>query len=288
MLYIIMTIGVISAGSAVVFIKAGTMDPIFLAAYRQLIAALITLPLFIRDAKSRDKAITLKDLSPSFLPGIFLGLHFITWIMGARMIPGGHGSLLVTMSPVFMPFLMYFMVGEKITLLEVIGSCLAIGGVIFLGIKDSGYSTEYLKGDATVITSMILLVLYLALGKRNRKKAPLWFYMVPVYLVGGILCLLTGFIRGGDPLPATVNDYISLFGLAVVCTVIGHTIYNYGMRKMRGQVVSLINLAQIIAATILSFLFLGEVPPGYFYPAAVIILSGPVIVILFDKSQTEE
>ena len=288
MIYLIMAIGVLSLGSSVVFIKIGTMDPIFVAAYRQLIAAIITLPLFIKDVKTMEGPITLRRISPSLLPGLFLGFHFIAWTTGARMIPGGHGSLLINMSPVFMPFLMYFLVREKITLLEVVGSALAVGGVIFLGIKDSGYSPEYLKGDAVVILATFLIVLYLSMAKKSRKKSPLWFYMVPVYLTGGILCLIIGFISHRDPLPANLNDIISITGLAVFCTVIGHTINNFGMRKLRGQVVSLINLAQIIAATVLSFLFLEEVPPAYFYPAALIILSGPLVVILFDRSEAVE
>ncbi len=280
-----MAIGVMAAGSSVVFIKIGTMDPIFLAAYRQILAALITLPLFFRDAGKMEGPVTFRKIIPSLLPGLFLGFHFITWTMGARMIPGGHGSLLINMSPVFMPFLMYFMVGEKITPLEIVGSVLAVGGVIFLGLKDSGYSPEYIRGDGVVIVAMILIVFYLALGKKNRKKSPLWFYMVPVYLTGGILCLIIGFINQGDPLPSGINDIVSIAGLTVLCTVIGHTINNLGMRKLRGQVVSLINLAQIVAATVLSFLFLGEIPPLYFYPAALIILAGPLVVILFDRSQ---
>lgn len=68
-------------------------------------------------------------------------------------------------------------------------------------------------------------------------------------------------------------------------TVIGHSINNYGMRKLRGQIVSLLNLTQIIFATLLSFIFLGEIPPAYFYPAALVILSGPLLVILIDKPE---
>jgi drug/metabolite transporter (DMT)-like permease len=281
----IMMIGMIASGFSPIFVKSGNMDPFILASYRQLLAALLLIPLFIRDMKQNNRAFHIRQTVPSILPGIFLGLHFILWVIGARLIPGAHSSVIVTMGPVFMPFIMYFMLREKITILELAGSFLALSGVFFLGLKDSEFAAQYIKGDFLVFLAMIMVTLYLAFARKNRKNSLLWFYMVPLYITGGLLCFIIGLITGADLLPRSGGDWISILGLAIVSTIIGHSINNYGMRKLRGQVVSLLNLTQIIFATLLSFLILGEIPPAYFYPAAIVILSGPLLVILMDKPE---
>ena len=108
MILFIMMIGMIAAGFSPIFVKYGTMDPFILASYRQLLAALLLIPLFVRDMKQSNRSFHIRQISPSVLPGIFLGLHFIFWVIGARLIPGGHSSVIVTMGPVFMPFVMFF------------------------------------------------------------------------------------------------------------------------------------------------------------------------------------
>jgi len=278
-----MMLGMAAAGSAVIFVKLGTIDPMILASYRLLLSSLILFPFFLRDLKRNTAPFHIKQILPSLLPGIFLALHFIFWIKGARLIPGAHASLITTMSLVFMPFLMVIMIREHLTKGEIIGSILAISGSIFLGLKDSQYALEYLTGDIYCFISMILVTLYLAFARLYRKTSRLWFYMVPLYFTGGIVCLIIGLISGADLIPKGRGDWISIAGLVLICTVGGHSINNYGMRKLRGQVVSLLNLTQILYSTLLSFLIFGEVPPGYFYPAALLILTGPLVVILMSQ-----
>jgi len=275
-----MMAGMVAASSAVIFVKLGTIDPMILAAYRLLLSSVILSPFFLSDLKKNGVPFHIKQIIPSVLPGIFLALHFIFWIRGARLIPGAHASLITTMSLVLMPFLMGIMIKEHITRRELAGSALAITGSVFLGLKDSRYSMEYLTGDFYCFVSMILVTLYLAFARLYRKSSRLWFYMVPLYFTGGMVCLITGLVFGADLKPSGTGDWYSIAGLVLICTVGGHSINNYGMRKLRGQVVSLLNLTQILFSTLLAFLIFGEVPPGYFYPAALLILTGPLFVIL--------
>ncbi len=278
-----MMLGMIAASSAVIFVKLGTLDPFILASYRLLLASLILFPFFLRDVRKNSEPFHIRQLAPSILPGLFLALHFVFWIKGARLVPGAHASLITTMSVVFMPFLMHFMIREHLTKSELLGSALAIGGSFFLGLKDSRYAIEYLTGDLLCFISMLLVTLYLAFARLNRKTTRFWFYMVPLYITGGLICLIFGLISGAGLKPETGNDWIAIAGLTLICTVGGHSINNYGMRKLRGQVVSLLNLTQILYSTLLAFLIFGEVPPGYFYPAALLILTGPLVVILMKQ-----
>ncbi|MDC7234510.1 MAG: DMT family transporter [Spirochaetales bacterium] len=282
MILFIMMLGMAASGASVVFAKMGVLHPVALAAWRLLLSGAILFPWFLKDMKSMDGPFRLKQILPSLLPGVFLAAHFVFFIFGARLIPGAHASLITTLSPIFMPFLMFFLIREKITPWEILGSILALSGALFLGLKDSRYAAEYIKGDVLCFIGMLFVTLYLALARRNRKNSPLWFYMIPLYMTGGIICLVIAAAAGADLLPRSSDDWISILGLSVISTVAGHSINNFGMRKLRGQLVSLLNLTQILFASFFAFLVFAETPPVYFYPAAVLILSGPLLVILVN------
>ena len=81
------------------------------------------------------------------------------------------------------------MIKEKITSAEVLGTGISIMGVLYLGIRDSQFSSVYLKGDGIIIISMVLLTVYLALARKNRTGSPFWYYIVPLYFTGGLICL---------------------------------------------------------------------------------------------------
>jgi drug/metabolite transporter (DMT)-like permease len=279
----IMMLGMVAAGSAVIFVKLGSLNPVILASYRLLLSSILLFPWFLNDLRANKESFRLKQIVPSLLPGVFLALHFVLWITGARLIPGAHASLITTMSLVFMPFFMFFMIKEKITKWEILGSLAAITGASFLTFKDSRYAMEYLRGDLLCFLSMIFITVYLALARRHRNNTRLWFYMVPLYATGGLVCLLIGLASGASLIPRSPGDWQSIVGLALICTVGGHSINNFGMRKLRGQLVSLLNLTQILFSSLLSYLIFNEIPPAYFYPAALLILTGPLIVILSAK-----
>ena len=203
------------------------------------------------------------------------------------MVPGAHASLITNMSPLVMPFVMYFLIKERITPIEIAGSILTLSGAFYLGAKDYSFAAEYLTGDLLCFVCMIFVTLYLALARRNRKNTALWFYMVPLYITGGFVCLVIAAATGADFRLHSTGDWASVLGLAVICTVIGHSTNNFGMRKLRGQLMALLNLTQILFAAVFSYLAFTELPPAYFYPAGLLILSGPLLVIL-EKYRREK
>ena len=70
-----------------------------------------------------------------------------------------------------------------------------------------------------------------------------------------------------------------MVGLGLLPTVVGHGSMNYALKKLRGQVVGIANLAQVIFAGLLAFLLLDEVPLATFYPASLLIAFGVVLVV---------
>jgi drug/metabolite transporter (DMT)-like permease len=132
---------------------------------------------------------------------------------------------------------------------------------------------------------MLLYAFYLIHGRKNRDLPSIHLYVVPVYLMGGMVCLgIAGLLDlAGRPTTwlgsTTETEWLSILGLALIPTVFGHSIINWAIGKIRGQAVVIINLSQFIFAGIMGYLFLREVPHLIFYLASALVVGGAVIVV---------
>jgi drug/metabolite transporter (DMT)-like permease len=293
---LLLILGVFTCSTAVIMIKRCGMHPIQLAGVRLVIAGIALSPVFLRQWRRHRRAWSPADLRRTLLPGLLLGLHFITWIVGARLTLAANSSLIVNMVPVALPFFLFFVMRERLNAGEWIGTALAMTGMLILGGMDYHLSWRHFTGDVMCFISMLLFAGYLVLGRRNRDVPAIWLYLVPLYLLGGVFCLIiwpislaVGFDPASTAAPAPVDvsettwDWLMALGLGIIPTVIGHSILNHAMRTLRGQAVGIANLGQFIFAGIMGYLLLSppEVPNWNFYVAAVGVVLGALIALRY-------
>lgn len=274
----------IVGGSSAIMIKASTIHPVLQASYRLLFAGLILSPLFIRDLRLSGRRFSLRSTLPSLLPGIALGLHFITWIFGARLTLAGNATVIVTMVPVAMPFFVFMMTRELPRKAEVAGTVVAIAGIAILASFDFRLEPGRLGGDLACFASMVFYAAYLALARRNAPKERIWLYLVPLYLMGGTFCFLCA-LPFADPVRGiTATDLAMTLGLVLGPTVIGHSLMNRAMTKLPPQTVSLFNLTQFIVAGVIAYFLFKETPGPEFAVASALIVVGVAIPVVFRKA----
>lgn len=287
--------GVFCCATSVLFIKASEADPVFLAGGRQLLAAVMLWPWYRRaraELLATGKALPALPLRQVVLPGILLGVHFVTWIVGARLTPAANATLIVNMVPLAMPFLLWIIASERVTQRELAGTGIALGGVILLGWTDFDANPVHFLGDVVCFVSMLLYAGYLAGGRAARSLPSLFLYVVPVYFAGGMACIAAGLVgwlgHAAGLLPAwvaspatlaTPRELVLLLGLTIVPTLFGHTLVNRALRTLRGQFVSVVNLTQFIFAGVMAWLILGERPGALFLVAAILVVAGATVVL---------
>jgi drug/metabolite transporter (DMT)-like permease len=195
------------------------------------------------------------------------------------MTGSGNATMIISMVPAVMPFLAMAFLKERPSAGELVGTALALGGVAFLGIFDFRLSAASFAGDLVCFGSMVIFALYLVSGKRSGSKGELILFLLPLYLIAGFLCLL--FALAFAPSPAwSGRDWLMVLGLTLLPTMVGHSVFNWAMRKFPAQLSSLVNLSQFVFATLLALLFFGESPEAQFYPAAAMILAGQAWAIM--------
>jgi drug/metabolite transporter (DMT)-like permease len=280
----LMIFGVLCGSTAVILIKASHEHPFLVASYRLLIAALVLFPFFWRDLKTFSGKYGWRQLGWSAIPGVVLAVHFMSWVVGARMTVVASASLIANLTPVAMPFFVYFLYRERINRQEVIGTLFTMSGLGVLGWASLQVSQTNFTGDLICFGSMLAFAAYLALGRRNGQRLTLWLYMVPLYAIAGIVCLVSALPFINPLKPYETSELLLILGLGLVPTVFGHTILNYSLKFFRGQVVSVTNLGQPVFAGIMGFLIFGEVPQPVFFGAAALIVTG-ILIVLFSSYQ---
>ena len=282
----ILVFGVFICSTSVILIKAATINPLLQSSYRLLGAVVVLVPFFFRELKRRGETFSFKLMLPSILPGVILGLHFMAWIYGARRTLAGNSTVIVNMSPVVMPFVALALLGVAPRRKEIVGTLIASAGVAILAVADYRGDPGRFAGDLSCFVSMLLFTVYLALARKNNPEGRLWTYLVPLYLSGGLFCLLVALAAGVDPVAGvTWIDLLMTAGLALGPTIIGHSIMNWAMMRLPPQVVSLLNLGQFAFAGVLAFFLFREVPDAAFYATSVLIVAGAAIAILPDRAR---
>jgi drug/metabolite transporter (DMT)-like permease len=230
-------------------------------------------PIFLRDWRRHAAVFTRRDLRRALLPGIVLGLHFISWNIGARRTTAANASLIVNLVPLAMPFLLALMLKEQLNRLELVATFISLCGLAILGISDFNTNAEYLVGDAVCFGSMLLFASYLALARVNRHLPSVWLYVVPLYFTAGVFCLVTAFIVAQPVRSYSATDLLMVLGLGLIPTIMGHSILNYSLKHLRGQVVSIVNMFQFVFAGIMAYFVFREVPAISFYLASAVLVA---------------
>jgi drug/metabolite transporter (DMT)-like permease len=280
--YVLLFTGIFAMSTSVIWIKAGTTHPFVVATLRLLLGCALLAPVFLRDRARHHAAFTRAHLTRTLLPAALLAGHFLSWTAGARMTGSAQASLIVNMVPVAMPFLLFYVTGERINRLEIVGTALAIAGVLVLTVRDALAGGDPL-GNIVCVASMLLFALYIAFGRRNRDFPTVWLYVVPVYLIAGLLCLAVSLPWLGSFAAGDGHEWLMIAGLAAVPTVVGHSLLNNAVRHLRGQIVSLCTVTQFIFAGIMGRIFFREVPEPLFYGASLLVVAGIVVVVLAPR-----
>lgn len=278
--YLLLLLGVFGCSTSVILIKASETHATVIPPARLLLAVLALSPLFFLDLRRHRAAYTAAHLRRTTLPAFILALHFISWTYGARTTYAAQATLIVNLVPVAIPFFLHSLVGEKINRVELVGTAIAIAGLLLLNAHDALTGSGDLLGNVVCFVSMLLFAWYLALGRANRDFPTLWLYVIPVYFQAGLFSLIASLPWLDTFAYTSLREGSLLAGLAILPTIIGHSLLNHSLRHIRGQVVSLCNSGQFIFAGIMAFFLFHETPTALFLAAAAIVSAGIATVVL--------
>jgi len=257
--YLAVAAAVIAVSFSSLFVRLATAPPLIIATYRLLFTFLALAP-FTLMKKGALAGLDRRQVALSALSGLFLALHFVTWFISLGYTSVASSTVLVTLQPVFVVVGSLLFFGERIPRLAAVGGGLALAGGLIIGAADFQVGPRALVGDLLALVAAVMVSGYLLIGRRLRKDTPLEGYTFVTYgtsslfLVGATLVTRTPF--GGYP----TRDWVLFLTLALVCTVMGHTVFNWALKYVQASVVSVSILGEPLGAILWAAVFLGEPP----------------------------
>ncbi len=277
---IVLPIAVIFASFSAIFIRWSNAPALIIAFYRMLFSFVLVLPYSVyarsrlEKPRTNGNSIGRRDILLSSLSGLFLGIHFATWISSLNFTSVASSVLLVNTHPVMVFLISRFVLKEGGSKREFLFVLVTVVGSSILSWGDIGRGSNVLLGDILAVIGAFAVGAYMVLGRIVRQRMGVAKYTLIVYGTSSLTLLLMSSAAGLSFYPYPLREFLLFFGLAFVCTILGHSIYSWALKYVPSTFLSVTVLIEPVAAGIMAFFLFGEIPSLLNGIGACIILYG--------------
>ncbi len=193
-------------------------------------------------------------------------------------IPLADASILNKMSPFFVIVFSFFVLKERLTFLQGAAVCIAFIGSLFI-IKPSFQNIDLIPSAAGLLGGMgagFAYTMVRLLGKRGENGSYIVFFF------SAFSCLVTLPFLIFDFHPMEWWQVLSLIGAGLAATG-GQFTITAAYYHAPAREISVYDYSQIIFATLLGFIILGELPDIYSFIGYIIIISMAVLMFIYNN-----
>jgi len=238
--------------------QAEGVPTLTIAAWRLIFASAVLLPYAWATRRDEMRSFSRREVGLLVASGLFLGLHFATWIASLGYTSVASSVVLVSMGPLFVGLGSWLFLRERPSLLMAAGILLAAVGSVIISWGDFGQGQDQLLGDLLALAGAVMVAGYLMIGRRVRGHCSLTAYIAPVYGVA-MLTLLALVLVGRRPMFGfSLAAYGWMLALGLVPQLIGHSTLNWALRHLSATFVAIVTLAEPVGSGLLAYLLLGE------------------------------
>lgn len=288
--FLAITGGVLAVSTAAIFIRYAQTDvpSLVIAAVRLTLAALLLAPVALTRHRDELTRLSRHDLGLGLLAGIFLSLHFATWITSLEYTSVASSVVLVSTTPLWVALLSPLVLRESITRMTILGLALALLGGVVVGLSNTCSwqnglicppSAEFLQGKTLwgnflALAGAWMGAGYLLIGRRLRAQTSLIPYIFIVYGMAALALIVLMLASGETPFGYAPISYLWLALLALVPQLLGHSTFNWALRYLPASFVAVTLLGEPIGSTLLAYLILSETPSALEICGGLLILAG--------------
>ncbi len=279
--YLALLIGVIAVSTSAIFVKLASAPAPIIATYRLLFSVVLMLPMVCtaKGVLEEIKRMSGKQWLLGVLSGGFLASHFLLWFESLRFTSVASSTVLVTLQPLFAFVGGYFLFQERIRPVALLGGLLAIVGSFVIGWGDFRVGGAALWGDILALLGAATVTAYWLIGQYVRKALSLLAYTLVVYGFSSLFLFAYDLALGYPVTGYPLADWGWFFCLALIPTLLGHSIFNWVIKWLSTSVISMSILGEPVGTSILAYFILGEVVTLPQWVGGLIILFGIYLFI---------
>ena len=285
LIYFLLIIGVVAVSTSAIFVKLITAPAGVTAFYRLFFSVLLLLPIFLYKYVAELKSITKKDWVLCILGGIFLAFHFILWFESLNYTSVASSTVLVTLQPIFAFLGTYLIFNERFSKTKIICGIVAIVGSVIISWGDFYIDKSALFGDLLALIACGLITAYFLLGQSVRQRVSLITYTFLIYAISAITLFIYVIGTKESFFSYPTSDWIYFICLAIVPTLLGHSIFNWVIKWISTSTISMAILFEPVGAVVLAYIILGEKLVWTQVLGGILVLWSIVLFLINEKKQ---
>ena len=288
--YLVLFAGVLIASTASIMIT-GAIDlgipPLTVAAGRLTVAALILTPITLVRSRPELHQLSRRDLGLALISGIFLTIHFATWISSLAYTSIASSTALVATNPIFVALASWLILRERLRVGIWVGVVVTLAGSLLIALSDSsaGHGSAPLWGDLLALLGAVTVSGYFLIGRQLRSRVSLLPYIWLVYTTAALGLLLVIGLSGQSLLGLPAMGYLLIFGLAVGPQLLGHSAFNWAIKYLSPTLVTIAILGEPISSALLALLIFQQPLQLLQLIGGGTLLAGIVIATLAERKR---
>ncbi len=288
---------IMSTSSVVIRYAQAEAGSLVIASYRLVLAALILAPIVLLRYRSEMRLLARRDVLLLLVSGLFLAIHFASWITSLAYTSVASSIVLVSTVPIWVALLSPLLLKEPVSRWALVGLTIATLGTFIIAMNDAcsfsgGLScpplSEFIQGkafwgDILALVGAISGAGYVLIGRQVRTKVSVIVYIFIVYGMAGMLISTITLGSGQAMTGFSPITYLWLLLLAVGPQLIGHSTVNWALGFLPAAFVAITMLGEPIGSILLAYLLLHERPSPMKIVGAILILGG---IIMASRQNT--
>ncbi len=275
--------GILAVSTGAIFVRLADAPALVIAAYRLGLATLILLPIAWWKGREDLKRLGLRDFKLALLSGLFLSLHFATWISSLDFTSVANSVVLVNTNPLWVALLSPLITRERIGPIALMGILISFIGGGIIGVGDFTIGGDRLIGDGLALAGSICMALYLLIGRNLRRKLSLLPYITTCYGSAAVILWVLVIVTGQPIRGFSHGTYGALLGMALISQLIGHTSYNWALKWFSAGLIAVSLLGEPIVASILAYFIFEEGLTWLNFVGGALILTGIYLASLSER-----
>jgi len=269
-LYALLFLAVLSVSSASIFVVLANTPGSVTAFWRLFFSVLILLA-FTRSIRVPKRS----EVVYPIVAGTALAIHFSSWMQSLFYASVAVSTTIVCTHAIFSAVFSSFF-GERPKLSQVIGVVIAIIGVYFLSGADPSSKPE---GIILALVGALAGGVYFTLGRFSRSKIDFESYVLFTYATAALVSFAISYLIKLPLFDYPLKTWIFFVLLAAIPMMLGHTLINYLLRRMKVVPVTASIIGEAVGAAFLAWIVLGQALDAKTYLSMILVLFGIGIAV---------
>jgi len=274
----LLILGVLGIGSSGPIIAKAIMPIPTMIFWRNLVGALMMMPFAIARGEWKTKA-QLNAIRWSILAGTLLATHFICFFWAMKLTSVATGVALTATQPIFAA-LFIKLAGGHIPKKSIGGMVIAFLSVVAITGIDLNISVRAFQGDLLAVFGGAVGAGYMIIGASAQKVISTSTFTTVCYSTCAILIFPVVILTNSDLTGYSGTQWLLLAGLIIGAQFLGHTLFNFTLKRVSPAVVSLVVFFEVPVSALLAFAWLGQQPPAGTIPGIIGLLFGCTLFVL--------